>query len=337
MPIPAANFHIFTRLFTELDTALSDYVGSTASSVIAAFTPVATTLLLIYVMFWGWAMMRGLVQELVMDGTTRLVRLSVIFALATSVGYYNEFLAGWLWAAPDALATVITGSSTASGSATSGGFLDALMNSIFDEGSKYVSLGVDTGLLSGGLIWMVVGVLVWCAGVLVASFAAYLLALSKMALAIALGVGPLFILGLIFEPTKRFFDAWLGQVLNYVFLVMLTAAASKLILTILQKYLVAVAAHQLGFDAAIPIIVFSIIGFLVLAQMPHMASSLGGGVAVGTFGVAEWIGRKVRGGASGAVRGTAKAGTAVAKRTTQGLRSGHGTIKANAVNRMSRA
>lgn len=281
--------------------------------------------------------MRGMVAEPILDGFTRIVRLTVIVGIALSIGRYNEFLSGWLWDAPDALATVITGSSVTSGSATSAGFLDSLMNSIFDQGSKYVSLGVDTGILSGGLVWMVIGVLVWCAGVLVASFAAYLLALSKMALAIALGVGPLFILGLIFEPTKRLFDAWIGQVLNYVFLVMLTAAASKLILTILQKYLVAVAAHQLGFDAAIPIIVFSIIGFLVLVQMPHMASSLGGGVAVGTFGVAEWLARKVRSGASGAVRGTAKAGTSIVKRTARGLKTGHGTIRVNDVNRVSRA
>lgn len=281
--------------------------------------------------------MRGMVAEPILDGLTRIVRLTVIIGVALSIGRYNEFIAGWLWEAPDVLAKVITGSSATSGLATSAGFLDKLMNGIFDQGSKYVSLGVDTGILSGGLVWMVVGVLVWCAGVLVASFAAYLLALSKMALAIALGLGPLFILCLIFEPTKRLFDAWIGQVLNYVFLVMLTAAASKLILTILQKYLVAVAAHQLGFDAAIPIIVFSIIGFLVLVQMPHMASSLGGGVAIGTFGVAEWLAHKVRGGASGTVKATASAGTSVAKKITRGIRTGPGSIKVNAVNRMSRA
>ena len=115
-----------------------------------------------------------------------------------------------------------------------------------------------------------------------------------MALAILLGLGPIFILMTLFDATKRFFDAWLGQALNYVFLVVLTAAASKLILAIIGTYMGAPGVRAAMSDPstilAIPAIAFSIIGFLVMMQLPSKASALGGGVAISTLGAvgAAW-------------------------------------------------
>ncbi|MDR2507511.1 MAG: hypothetical protein LBD67_05880 [Candidatus Accumulibacter sp.] len=59
----ASDFHFYSRIFTELSDVLSSYVQATASSVCGAISPVATTLLTIYVMLWGWSMMRGGVTE----------------------------------------------------------------------------------------------------------------------------------------------------------------------------------------------------------------------------------------------------------------------------------
>jgi type IV secretion system protein VirB6 len=140
--------------------------------------------------------------------------------------------------------------------------------------------------------------------------------LAKIALAIFLGVGPIFVLLTQFEATKRFFDSWLGQVLNYVFVVMLTACAVKLIMTIIQTYMMSSAVTNGLTDpsiaAAIPAILYSIIGVLVLLQVPSMASSLGGGAAISTLG------------AVGAVMGGAAASAAVGAR---GAKAGARAIK----------
>lgn len=58
----ASDYHFYSRLFSELSTALTSYVSDTASNIIGAITPVATTLLTIYVMLWGWSMMRGMIR-----------------------------------------------------------------------------------------------------------------------------------------------------------------------------------------------------------------------------------------------------------------------------------
>lgn len=179
-------------------------------------------------------------------------------------------------------------------------YLDTLMSRMYDFGDAYyqkAQANSTLGIPDLGLLFMAYAL--WVAGVIATGYGAFLLALAKMGLAVALGVGPLFILLTIFEPTKRFFDAWIGQALNYVFLVMLSAATIKLIMVILEKYLTDASGTVLAdpaLDQALPAIVFSIIGALALVQMPAMASALGGGVALGTLGAVGWAYGKTKGG-----------------------------------------
>lgn len=298
----ASDFHFYEDSFTHLDGSLNTYVSDTASNIIDAITPVATTLVSIYVMLWGWSMMRGIISEPITDGVTRILRLSVITALALNIGIYNGYLSDMLWNSPEALAGFIAGGY--SDSTNNMQYLDSLMGKIYDLGDAfwqkaYAGSGV-LGIPNIGLL--LIAILIWAFGLIATGYAAFLLALAKMALAIILSVGPLFILLMVFEPTKRFFDAWIGQALNYVFLVMLTAAAIKLILTIIQIYLVSPSGVEAlanpSTELALPAIVLCLIAFLVLMQLPSTASALGGGVAIGTLGAVGWAYGKAKSGMS---------------------------------------
>lgn len=301
----AADYHFYQNMFTTLDTALSSYVSDTASNIIAAITPVAYSLLMIYVMLWGWSMIRGVIQEPITDGFTRIIRLSVITTIALQIGYYNSFLSDWLWNSPDVMAAHIGGDSGENNAE----YLDTLTNKVFDFGDIYKQKSEENANTVGipDLSLLATAILIWFFGVAATAYAGFLLALSKMALAIILAIGPIFVLTTIFEATKQFFNAWLGQALNYVFLVMLSAAAVKLILTILEHYLNAaagVSAGDPGVSQALPAIAFSLIGFLVLMQMPSIASALGGGVAISTLGAVGAAYAKAKG-AAGSVKNLA--------------------------------
>ncbi len=50
----------YTDLLNATTAPLQNYISSTAGSIIGAITPVATTLLMVYMMFWGWSMIREL-------------------------------------------------------------------------------------------------------------------------------------------------------------------------------------------------------------------------------------------------------------------------------------
>lgn len=301
----ASNFDFYQKLFEKVDTGLQDYWHASAESIISAITPVATTLVTIYIMLWGWSMMRGVIAEPITDGVTRIVRLAVITGIALTAGHYSSFIANMLWTSPEALASYVA-SDYASG--TDGmQFLDSLMSQFYDFGQAYNdSANADSGVTGiPDLSLWITGIAIWVAGLIVTGYAAFLYALSKIALALLLGVGPIFILLTIFEPTKRFFDAWLGQALNYVFTVMLTAGAVKLIITIIKSYLSGpdmsgVMANP-SVNQALPAIVFSIIGVLVMMQLPSVASALGGGVAMSTLGAVGWAYNKMKGAASSTV------------------------------------
>lgn len=299
-----ADFHFYTDTFNRVSTSLDTYVSDMSASITGSLSGVATTLVTIYVMLWGWSMMRGVITEPVTDGVSRIVRLAIIVALATNVGLYNGYISDFLWNSPDALAGLVA--SGYSDSTTNANFLDTLFGKIYDLGQTYYDKGyASSGWLPDyGLI--IAAWLVWLFGIVATGYAAFLLVLSKIMLAVVLGVGPIFILLTIFEPTKRFFDAWIAQALNYVFLVMLTAAGIKLLFTIISVYLDAVfGAHAAtggadpSYSEIFPMIALCAIGGLALVQMPSVASALGGGVAVSSLGAVRWTYGKATGGASG--------------------------------------
>jgi type IV secretion system protein VirB6 len=280
----STDYHFFEDTFGRLNGNLATYVSDVAGNVIGAISDVAYTLLLIYMMLWGWMMLRGMISEPIIDGTVRIVRLTVIVSLALNLGLYNAYISDFLWSAPDALAAHIAAGHSASSSNVN--FLDKLMSDIFDLGVAFWQMGqARTGLPDFGML--MVALLIFIAGMLATGYAAFLLAMAKMALAVLLAIGPLFVLLLMFEGTKRFFEAWIGQAINYVFLVVLTAAAIKLVMTIIQAYLLASGNVALDptIDKAVPCIVLCIIAFLVMVQVPTMASALGGGSAISTLGV----------------------------------------------------
>lgn len=303
----AEAFHFYSTVFTKVGTALTSHVGDTASAVISAITPVVTALMVIYVFLWGWSMMRGVISEPITDGLARILRLTFIVTLALQIGYYNSFLADFLWNSPDAMASVIasgSGSSAGTGAANAA-YLDDLYTNIYKIAENFYTWAYannkwlpDFGALAA--YWLLVIV-----GLAATGYAAFLYILSKVAIAVLLGIGPIFIIMLIFEPTKRFFDAWIGQALNYVFLVILSASVIKLMFDVLGEYLtplapMTAAAPQLA--QIVPAIAILFISLLVLIQVPGIASALGGGVAVGTLGAVRWAYNKTTGAGASAAR-----------------------------------
>lgn len=297
MAASTADYHLYADAFNRLSTALTAYINDVATNVIGAISGVAYSMLTVYIMLWGWAMFRGLISEPVMDGATRLIRLSLIVGIALNLGRYNAYVSDFLWNSPDTLASyVASGYSNPVGNVQ---YLDQLLSKLFDLGDAYWQKAGTFGGIIPDIGLMVIAVLIWAAGIAATGYGAFLLALSKMAMAILLGLGPLFVLFVMFEGTKRFFESWLGQVLNYLFLIVLSAAAIKLILTIIDAYLGATAATTQAnptVQNAIPAIVLCVIGALVMMQIPSIASALGGGVAISTLGAVGYSYAKAKGG-----------------------------------------
>jgi type IV secretion system protein VirB6 len=136
---------------------------------------------------------------------------------------------------------------------------------------------------------------------LTAIYTIFLLSLSRIALSVLLALGPLFIALLLFDTSKRFFEAWIAQLANYAFITILTVLVAALMLRV-----VTAAAQQalsvggsIEIANAVRVCLAAGLTFLVMRQVMPMAAGLASGLALSTFGVVSaalaWgFGRAVR-------------------------------------------
>lgn len=297
MGAPASEFHFYSDIFSQVDGALTSYVSDTASTVIGAISGVATTMFTIYVVMWGISMIRGLINEPITDGAIRMVRIAVVMGIALNIGLYNQFLADWLMQTPDRLGAIIaSGSSDVS---TNVDFLDTLFSKLYDLGNAFWQKANAAGGLIPDIGLILVAIGIWAVGIIATGYGAFLLVLAKTGLALVMALGPIFVLLTMFDATRKFFDSWISQVVKFVLMAVLTAAAIKLILKIIETYLTA---HGAGIiedptiPQSLPAFALCAIAFLVMMQVSSIASGLAGGVAISTLGAAGWAYNKATGG-----------------------------------------
>lgn len=186
---------------------------------------------------------------------------------------------------PDALANAVVQSTGANDSISNLGFIDELFGKFDAIANQFNQQGImfsDFGASVGNKIFAWV---VWIMGGLLTVTAAFYFIMAKTALAVLIGVSPIFIIMLIFNTTRKFFDAWIGQVLNYAFLPMLTAAFISVVLTALNQLMPQ--AGGVTEQKAIELVLLTGVSWLLLLQVPSMASALGGGVALSTQGLEQ--------------------------------------------------
>jgi type IV secretion system protein VirB6 len=129
------------------------------------------------------------------------------------------------------------------------------------------------------------------------------LALSQIAVAVLLAVGPVFVTLLLFNTTRRFFESWLAQLANYALVTILVALIGGLLLKVVQSYAATAAAAGNGITVAesVRLCAAAVFIFLILRQVLSIAAGLASGVALSTFGT---VSRALSGVLGGATRST---------------------------------
>ncbi len=140
-------------------------------------------------------------------------------------------------------------------------------------------------MLSGDFGMYLVAVIVWLVTAILTAYAAFLIIMSKVAMALLLAVGPIFIVMSLFQATQRFFESWLAMVINFGLLLILSVAAVQIVMNLFSQLINGVhSTVGISTGDMIAIVIMVIINGLILRQIPSMASALGGGVALATQG-----------------------------------------------------
>ena len=282
----------FTTFWTFLQGNVLNTVSVITSNISASLGPAAVTLATIYVMIWGYLHLRGAIEEPIMEGAKRILVLAVILGVVLSLWEYNAVFVDFFVTTPQAL----------SGAILNGNNAIAIIDGVWVKGATVAeSLINQGGLFNNNFEFYLAGFAVYLFVGLICIWMAYLFCLSIVAVGILLALGPLFILGLMFEATKRFFEAWVAQLSNYALIIVIAAVAAKLLLNMLDSYATQALALGAGITIAQSIQLCLACAFvlLIMKQVPSLAAGLASGVALSSYNT---LSKAINWGAGGAGR-----------------------------------
>ena len=282
----------FRTFWSWLNAELASYIGDNTARVASILEPAVITLGTVYVMIWGYLQLTGRIQEPFADGVKRIVTLTIVFGVALHLWLYNTVLVDTFYNAPTEFAAAVVGASdpvqTIDAIWNSGG---AVADQLFRDGGPWSHLGYT---LAGVVVWLLVGML--CV------YTMFLLALSSVALSVLLALGPFFVALLLFDTTRKFFEAWLAQLANYALITIITVMIAALMLHLVQSYAQQTQALGTAIQTvdAINMLLAAVLVFLFVRQVMPIAAGLAGGVALNSFGaVGRTLGAPLRAATTG--------------------------------------
>jgi type IV secretion system protein VirB6 len=288
----------FETFWAWLNGQLTDYIGTNTATVAQTLEPVIATLAAVYVIGWGVLQLAGAIDEPFVSGLKRLVTLAIVLGAALHLWLYNTLIVDTFYRAPAQLAAAIVGATDPV----------ATVDAIWTRGGAVADyLWNNGGVFSGDVGYYVAGAMVWALMGLLCVYTMFLIALSSIALAVLLALGPLFMGLLLFDSTRRFFASWLAQLANYGLITILTVLLAALLLQIVESYAAQTAARGTAIVTvdALNMVLVAVLVFLLMRQVMPIAAAIAGGVALSSFGT---VSRFVSWGlqrTSGAARGVA--------------------------------
>lgn len=289
----------FETFWSWLQGQLNAYIGTNTALVAAALEPAIVALATVYVMVWGYLQLTGRIEEPLVAGLRRLLLLAVVLGGSVHLWLYNSLIVDTFYRAPAELAGAVVGAPDPV----------ATVDTIWSQGGAVAGyLWNNGGVFNGDFGYYVAGAIVWVLMGLVCVYTMFLIALSSIALAVLLALGPLFIALLFFDATRRLFEAWLAQLANYALVTILTVLVAALLLQIVASYAAQTAARGAAIVTvdALDMILVAMLVFLLMRQVMPIAAALAAGVSLNSFGmlsrIAHWGGQHAaRAGRSAAV------------------------------------
>ncbi|NTH46699.1 conjugal transfer protein TrbL [Agrobacterium rhizogenes] len=298
-------YQIFAFVDGQFKAPLENFISSGTSNIASWVTGPLTAALTLYVILYGFLILRGSVHEPIMDFAFRAMKLAIILILVRNAGEYQTYISNIFF---DTLPKEIS-QALNSGTMPSASTFDSLL----DKGQKCAkgvwaraSWPVDIVTGCGGILVIVASFMVAAIGYIVSLYA-------RLALAIMLALGPIFVALAMFQSTRRFTEAWIGQLANFVILQVLVVAIGSLLITCIDTTFTAIEAYSDVLMRPVALGAICLAALYVFYQLPGIASALAAGGASLTYGY---------GAARDAHEGTlARGATYMARATGRGARA----------------
>ncbi len=267
---------VFDSFLKEFEQPITAFVSTSVSNLASYIDGPLRVAVMLYVVLYGFAVMRGAISEPIMEFAWRAMRIVVVVLLATNSRAFQQYVTGLFF---DSLPKEIGNALAGSGLNTSSGApFDQLLSKGIDVANKiYEQAGLTN--IAPALIAAILLVFV-----AVGSFLQFAILLyAKVGLGVVIALGPIFIALGLFEATRPFTEAWLRQVANFVILLVLVVALVGLMLTTVSGFIDRFAANagtagEMVVAAVAISAVLGLSGYISL-QLPIIAGGLAGGGA----------------------------------------------------------
>jgi type IV secretion system protein VirB6 len=268
-------------LIGNIAETIRTFADEHSSLMIDIIGPAAVSLLSIYVVLWGAGIASGRINEPFASGAYRIIRICVIIIFALTASSYKEYVSDFFLTAPSEIAAKMAGASDGQGLAD---VIDASLNRGIALGDKvwdYAS--AKFGLFHFGyIIYFFLAIVIYMAVCVIVAIATGMIFVAWIATAILIAVGPLFILLATFQTTQRFFEQWLGQLVNFAVLFILVATTVTLCFAIFEQFIDDIPKMNPGeaIVSMIKVVVATVAIVSVLLQTRSLASGLAGGISL---------------------------------------------------------
>lgn len=231
-----AQWAFFKLIFEFLDNEVAVFRDNMLGETLSWVSGVSLLLLATWIMFQGYRIVTGQSRDSMMLLVTNSLRSVLILSIATSMAFKgSDLYAMFTDSMPKEINEIVTGDRASP--------VDTIDKSLTIMQAAMV--GIDTMAAENPANKTEKDRAIWLTGVGVAGpsiVGGAMLLLYKIAMALFVGLGPLFVLSLLFEQTKQLFSRWLyygiGTMFSLAVLSFMVSVAMKMVGAVALAFLV---------------------------------------------------------------------------------------------------
>lgn len=296
-------------LLNDIDNTLVGFVNSVFIQLSPGVHALWRMLMILFIVIYGYRVMISGNFE-ARELFTKMLKLVIVLVIATEWAAFSIVVYELTTQFPAEVGAEILNSQSDSPENINDG-----LTAFFDHGFVVAGKFFDNAGWSNKL-YPVYGFLTAVFTILFGAYATFLILLAKLAVAILLAVGPIFIILLVFSEMRELFMGWLRTLLNYALIPLFVYALLALINTIIVDRLIkldeALKIEQGVTEAFAAFCLVTAAGFLLTTQIMSIVSGITGGYSLGTLGSVarnSIRGARLGGAAAKAAPGLARKGT----------------------------
>jgi type IV secretion system protein VirB6 len=266
-----------TTFFGDMDKyfnqATSSLITTVSQNIISNLSPFIVACLTLWVCVYGYLIISQKIEAPISDFLFQAFVKTLIVSIALSVGNYQEYIVSVFNDLPNEFAKLATSNTSNMISA-----IDGMMNTASQKASE---ISDNASILeSGGITKIIVSWVIGIGSSLIGGIGGASLLITKVAVAILLAIGPLFIVCLLNSWFKNMFTKWLESILGYSLTGLMITIVFSLLTSIVDAYISNIDINNNSFQAAFAFIALTIISMYFLFVSKELAMSLTGILAM---------------------------------------------------------